>query len=153
MQKKNTIISIVILVSLTHQRWLVVFHWSLSDNKSTQVSRTILSILSNLDNAIVWVVLSQSSLITLIFNSLLRSLARFKNFSFFSFSLIFFLWSAETAKPTIRHVLFFLFFFLLIITRWSVCISKSQKMLRVSFSWMNSGLYKYHLDVWANFSF
>ena len=34
----------------------MVFHWSLSDNKSHQVSRTLLSILAVLNNAIVWMV-------------------------------------------------------------------------------------------------
>ena len=34
----------------------MVFHWSLSDNKSPQVSKTLLSILAYLNNAIVWIV-------------------------------------------------------------------------------------------------
>ena len=34
----------------------MVFHWSLSDKKSPQVSRTLLSILSDLKNAVVWMV-------------------------------------------------------------------------------------------------
>ena len=34
----------------------MVFHWSLSDNKSPQVSRTLLSILSVLNNVVVWMV-------------------------------------------------------------------------------------------------
>ena len=32
------------------------FHWSLSDNKSPQVSRTILNILAVLNNVVVWMV-------------------------------------------------------------------------------------------------
>ena len=32
------------------------FHWSLSDSKSPQVSRTLLSILAVLNNAVVWMV-------------------------------------------------------------------------------------------------
>ena len=32
------------------------FHWSLSDSKSPQVSRTLLSILADLNNVIVWMV-------------------------------------------------------------------------------------------------
>ena len=35
----------------------MVFHWSLSDSKSPQVSRTFLGILANLNNAIVGMVL------------------------------------------------------------------------------------------------
>ena len=34
----------------------MVFHWCLSDNKSPQVSRTRLSILPVLSNAVVWIV-------------------------------------------------------------------------------------------------
>ena len=34
----------------------MVFHWSLSDNKSPQVSRTLLSILTVLSNAVIWIV-------------------------------------------------------------------------------------------------
>ena len=34
----------------------MVFHWSLCDSKSPQVSRTLLSILAVLNNAVVWMV-------------------------------------------------------------------------------------------------
>ena len=34
----------------------MVFHWSLSDNKSPKVSRTLLSILAGLNNAVVYIV-------------------------------------------------------------------------------------------------
>ena len=34
----------------------MVFHRGLSDSKSPQVSRTLLSILANLNNAVVWMV-------------------------------------------------------------------------------------------------
>ena len=34
----------------------MVFHWSLSDSKSPQVTRTLLSILTVLNNAVVWMV-------------------------------------------------------------------------------------------------
>ena len=34
----------------------MVFQWSLSDSKSPQVSRTLLSILAVLNNAVVWMV-------------------------------------------------------------------------------------------------
>ena len=36
-----------------HQRHLIVFHWRLSDNKSPQVSKTLLSILTVLNNVMV----------------------------------------------------------------------------------------------------
>ena len=34
----------------------MVFHWSVSDSKSSQVSRTLLSILANLSCVVVWMV-------------------------------------------------------------------------------------------------
>ena len=44
---------------------LVVFHWSLNDSKSPQLSIILLGILANLKNAVVWIVL----ILPLIFNS------------------------------------------------------------------------------------
>ena len=46
----------LLLESFSHQHSLMVFHWGLSDNKSPQLSRTLLSILANLKNAVVWTV-------------------------------------------------------------------------------------------------
>ena len=51
------IIIISLLANFLHQFHLVVFHWSLSDSKSPQVSRTLLSIRSDLNNAEIWIVL------------------------------------------------------------------------------------------------
>ena len=110
----------------------MVFHWSLSDSKSPQVSGTLLSILAVLSNAVIWVVstrppTSKSSkplnnplvivpkapitigtIVTFMFNSFFNSLARSRYLSFFSHSFRFFLWSSGTAKSTILHVLYFL---------------------------------------------
>ena len=49
------------VLSFSHQRWLMVFHWSLSDSKFPQVSRTILSILAVLNNAVIWMVSTRPS--------------------------------------------------------------------------------------------
>ena len=119
----------------------MVFHWSLSDSKSPQVSRTRLWILAVLSNAVVWifstrpptskssrpfnnplvVVLNVSitigTIVTFMFHSFFNSLARSRYLSFFSLSFRFILWSAGTAKSTILQILFFFFFFLLIIMR------------------------------------
>ena len=54
------VIIISLLVSSSHQCSLVVFHWSLSDSKSPQISRILLSILVDLNNAAVWIVLMSS---------------------------------------------------------------------------------------------
>ena len=53
------IIIIIIIYSLrvfSLQRELMVFHWGLSDSKSPQVYRTLLNILADLNNAVVWMV-------------------------------------------------------------------------------------------------
>ena len=42
--------------SFSHQHQLMIFHGSLSDGKSPQVSRTLLSIQADLNNAGVWIV-------------------------------------------------------------------------------------------------
>ena len=47
------IILILLLESFSHQRYLMVFHGSLSDSKSPQVSNTIVSILGDLNNALL----------------------------------------------------------------------------------------------------
>ena len=109
----------------------MAFHWSLSDPKSPQVSRTLFGILAVLYNAIVWMVsfsppTSKSSspfnsplvtvpntkikisiIVTFMFHSFFNSLARSRYLSFFLFSFSFILWSAGRAKSTILQVLFF----------------------------------------------
>ena len=89
-------------------------------------------------------------IVTFMVHSFYNSLAQSRYLSLFSLSFNFNLWSAGTAKSTILQVLFFS----LIIIRcsclaeiwWSVCISKSQCSLCVSFSRTDSGL-------WSNFNF
>ena len=157
----------------------MAFHWSLSDSKSLQVSRTLLSILAVLNNIVVWMVsirppTSKSSspfnnplvtvpkapitiaiIVTFMFHTFFNSLARTRYLSFFSHSFSFILWSAVTAKSTILQILFFL----LLITvmsglvaeiRWSVCMSKSHRSLCGSFSRKDAGLCLYHLFAWSH---
>ena len=94
----------------------MVFHWSFSDSKSPQVYMTLLSILADLNNAVVWMV-STRPLISksfspwtnffsdrveranhncFMFHSFFSSLARPKYLSLFSLSFSFTLWSTET---------------------------------------------------------
>ena len=100
-------------MSFSHQRWLMVFLWSLSDWNFLQVSRTLLSILADLNNAVVLMVstrprISKSSspftkplvtvprapviigiTVTFMFHNFFSSLARSKYlFFFFHFLLI-----------------------------------------------------------------
>ena len=155
---------------------------SLEWQQSLQVSRTLLSILADLNNAVVSMVsacppisISSSSLgfvlsalitfgITVIFMFhsfffFFCSLARPKNLSHFSFSVIFTLWSAWTASPL--FVRFYFFFFFVINTmfsllagiKWSVCILKCQRILCVSFTKTGSGLCIYYLAVCSNLNF
>ena len=109
----------------------MVFLWSLSESKSPQVSRTLLSILDVFNNAVVWMVstrlpASKSSspfnnplvtvlkspttigtIVTFMFHSFFNSLTRSMYLSFFSHSFSLILWSARTAKSTILQILFF----------------------------------------------
>ena len=48
--------SYIIISSFSHQCSPVISHWILSDIKSLQVSGTLLSILADLNNAVVWMV-------------------------------------------------------------------------------------------------
>ena len=41
-------------MNFSRQRYLVGFHWNLSDSKTPRVSTTFLSILADLNNAVVW---------------------------------------------------------------------------------------------------
>ena len=161
----------------------MVSHWSLSDSKSPQVPRTLLSTQADLSNAVVWMVFTRSLIskssrpctnplvtlpsapipigiiVTFMFNIFFfNSLAKSMYLSFFSLFFNFTLSSARTAKSTIRQVFPH---FLLIITRsgclaeirWSVCISKFQRSLCVLFSRTESGLCIYHLFAWSHFNF
>ena len=158
----------------------MVLHWSLSDSKSPQVSRTRLRILAVLSNAVVWIVftrppISKSSrpfnnplvivpnapitigtIVTFTFHSFFNSLARSRYLSFFSLSFRFILWSAGTAKSTILQIPFFMLIImssgLLAGIRWSVCMLKSHRCLCMSFSRTCAGLCIYHLFIWSNWS-
>ena len=107
------------------------FHWSLSDSKSPQVSRTRLRILVDINNAVVWMVstcpfISKSSIpcinllvtiprapitigiaVTFMFHTFSNSLARFRYLSFFLLSFNLTRWSTGTAKSTILRILSF----------------------------------------------
>ena len=136
----------------------MVFHWSLSNSKSPQVTKNLLSILAVINNAVVWMVstrppTSNSSspfsnpfvtvpnapitigiIVTCMFHSFFNSLARSMYLSFFSHSFSFILWSVGTAKSTILQVLLFLLIIIiksgpLAGIRWSVCIWKFHRSL------------------------
>ena len=115
----------------------MVFHWSLSDSKPPQVSKTLLSILAVLNKVVVWMVptrlpTSKSSspfsnpfvtvpnapitfgiIITCMFHVFFNCLPKSRYLSFFSYSFSFVPWSAGTANSTILQVLFFFCWLLL----------------------------------------
>ena len=159
----------------------MVFHWSLSDSKSLQVSRTRLRILAVFSNPVIRIVstrmpTSKSSrpfhntlvivrkapitigaIVTFMFHSFFNSKAKSRYLSFFEHSFRLILWSAGTEKLTILQILFFLLIIirsgLLAGIRWSVCMLKSHRSLWVSFSRTGVGLFIYHLLVWPNLNF
>ena len=126
----------------------MVFHGSLSDSKSPQVSRTPLRILAVLSNAVVWIVstrppTSKSSrpfnnpivivpnapitigtIVTFMFHIFYNSLSRSRYLSFFSLSFRFILWSAGIAKSTILLLLIII-----------IIIIYSLRVFHISFIW------------------
>ena len=139
----------------------MVFHWSLSDSKSPQVSRTLLSILVVLNNAVVWMVStrppnSKSSspfsnplvtvpnapitiviIVTCMFHSFFNSLSRY--LSFFSLSFSFILWSAGTAKSTILQIILLLLLLLLLLLR---VFHITFNWWTFTWEWVTSSLHK-----------
>ena len=140
---------LLLFESSSHQLMLMVFDLSLSDSKSPQVSRTLLSIVFDPSNTVIRMVSTRLLIsrfsntctsplvsapnasitigitITFMFHSFLSSLASSRYLSLFLLSFSFTQWSSGTAKFTIRQILFFF-----TITRsgrlaeitWSVCI-------------------------------
>ena len=116
----------------------MVSHWSFSDSKSLQISWTLLSILADLNNVVVWMVSTHAltskfscpcinllvtvpwapvtigiSVSFMLYTFFFTSLARSRYLSFFSLSFNITLGSAGTAKFTIQQISFFIFFFFL----------------------------------------
>ena len=133
----------------------MVFHWSLSDRSSPQVSRSLLIILAVLNNAVVWIIslrplTSKSSspfnshLVTVLknchfhvpyfFNSLARSRCLFLS-TFFQF------YSVVTRDSKFHNSASSLFLLIIMTrTRWSACMFKFHRIFCVSFSWIYIGL-------------
>ena len=124
---KIAFLSAIIRIGEGQYNW----NWSLSDNKSLQFYRTLLSILANISSAMVWIVsilwISSSVCLFSRFFSivlysfmhdlyhcylhvlfLFYSLARFGYIFWFLFSRTLSLWSARVAKSINWQILFFL---------------------------------------------
>ena len=128
---KSTILQFLFFYNYNKVRSFRVFHWSLSDRKSPQDSRSRLRILAVLSHAVIWIVSTRSPTskssrpfnnplvtvpkvpitiginVTSMFHSFFHPLARSRYLSFFSHSFSFILWSAGTAKSTIFQFLCF----------------------------------------------
>ena len=167
----------LLLESFSHLCLLMVFQGSLRYSKSPQVSKIPLSILANLNNAVIRTVstrsmISKSSspltdplvtvsrapitigiIVTFMFHSFFNSLAKSRYLSLFSHSFNF----TWTAKSMILQVLSLLLIIIksgcLAEIRWSVCMLKSQKSLCISFSRTDSGFCIYYLFIWSKFNF
>ena len=155
----------------------MVFHWSLSDSKSPQVSSTLLSILVVINNAVVWMVsirptTSESSspyknplvtvpkapitigiIVTCMFHIFFPFHSKVEVlillFTFFQF------YSVVSRDSKVDNFAISLFLLLIIIRsgllteiRWSLCMSKSHRSLYVFFSRTGAGLCIYHLLVY-----
>ena len=127
----------------------MVFHWCLRESRSPPISSTLLRILVDLNNAIIWMdttclLISKSSSsctlitisITVIFmlRRFFSSLAKSGYLTLFSLSFCFTPWSDGTAMFTIQQLrlLFWLSLYPEVI-RWSIWILKSQRILTVLF--------------------
>ena len=155
----------------------MVFHWSLSDSKSPQVSRTLLF----LNNVVVWMIstrppTSKSSspfknplvtvpkapipigtIVTFIFHSFFQFPSKVQVlillFTFFQFYSVV---SQDSKIHNFVSSLFFIDYYiagLLAKNKQSVCMSKSHRSLCVSFSRSDAGWCIYHLFLWSNLNF
>ena len=161
----------------------MVFHWSLSDSKSSQVSRNRLSILVVLGNAVVGRVSTRppTSKLARPFNNPLVTVPNapitigtivtfmFHSFFLFQFSSevevlillfpflqIYFVVRRDSKVYNFADSLFLLIIMrsgLLARIRWSVCMLKSHMSLCESFSRTGAGLCIYHLFVWSDWNF
>ena len=157
--------------SFSHPFQLIVFRWSLNESNSSLVSKTLLSILADLNNVVIWIVstrpfiskcsgpstnplvtvpkapftisISVTFMVNVFFSVPTQGLGSFLSFRFLSILL-----AGHPGRQSQQiGKLFFFFFCLLTIIRsrrlakikWSVCISKSQSSLCVSFSRTDSG--------------
>ena len=150
----------------------MVFHLSLSDCKSPLDSKNILSILADLNNAVVWMASTRfisntscpftnllvtvpnstiriSITKTLIFHRFFSSLSMSGYLSVFGPSVIFTKWFSGTAKSTIKQVTYFL----LTITSSSPSLGDPFVSQNPWEFYANSGLCTYYLLVWTNLIF
>ena len=113
------------------------------DRKSPHVSRTLVNILAHLNKAVVWMV-SDRPPISNSFYSLTKSL-RTVPVTLIALSI-----TVTFMFPSFYNFLVMTRSCLLAGIRLSVCVSKSQRNLCITFSRTDSGWWIYHLVVWSN---
>ena len=156
----------------------MVFHWSLSDSKCFQVSKTLLSIPVDLNNAVIWIVSTRSLIsksfnpsanpsvtalkatitigiiVTFMIHSYFNSLVSSRYFTFFFTFFQIYSVVNQDSKVQILQALFLLLIIILSSRlaeiRWSVWISESQRSLCVSFSKTDAKFYIKNLFEYTN---
>ena len=134
----------------------MVFHWSLNDSESPQVSWTRLRILVVLSNAIIWIVstrlLTSKSPIPQLFQFPSKVEVLILLFTFFQFYSVV---SRDSKVDYFASSLFFIIIKsgLLAGIKWSVCMLKSHRRLCVAFSRTGARLCIYNLLVRSNLNF
>ena len=153
----------------------MAFHWSLTDSKYPQVSRTLLTILAVLNNVVVYMVstCSPASKSSSPFNNPLMTIPKapitidiivtfmFHIFSnpcqgrgtYPSFHFHSVLYCDQPGQQSPEFCKFSFFLFIIILSgqqaeiRWAVCTSRSRRSLCVPFSRTYSGLCKYDIII------
>ena len=155
----------------------MVFHWRVSDIKSPQVSRTLLSILAVFNNAVFWMISTQpltskfyrpfnnpsvtvpkapitiGIIVTFMFQSFFSSLARSRYLSLF-FTFFQFLSVVSRDSKIDNFADFLSFFFLLIIIRSGLLAEIRWSVCMTKSHWSlcvsrtGAGLCIYHLLAW-----
>ena len=126
------IIIIIYSLEFSHQRKLMLFHWRLSDSKSPQVSRSLLSILAVFKNAVVWMVSTRSptSKSSRPFNNPLVTVFLFESFSH-QLTLMVFHWSfSDSNSPQVSRI----FLSILVLCEMQSVSSKIWTRIAVSIS-------------------
>ena len=159
----------------------MVFHWSLSDTKTPQVSNTLLSILAVFNNTVVWMVFTRlptskssspfynhlvivpkapitiGTIITLMFHSFFQFSSKIEILILlFTFFQVYSVLNKDSKVDNFANSLFLLIIIrsvLLAETRWSVCMSQPHRSLCASLSRTVVGLCIKHLFVWSNLNF
>ena len=145
----------------------MIFHWSVRDSKS-QISSTLLDILGDPNNAVVWIVftlififfspstnpfvtvprapITVSVNVTFMFHSFFSALARSWCLYFFSPFIIFALCFAGTAKSTIRHLFFLSLLLLGLVAVLDLAIRLYFKILEDFMRLILQGCFVVHLS-------